>query len=433
VRIASVAAISAGVVVSLACVRLAPARGRVEAPRAKEAPILGNPVAAAGELKAILRDGQLPPVGAVRAETLLNELEASTPTEGRGIAAWAEISPVPWSKERLVRVVVQAPDERHRAPRAVTVAVDVSGSMAEPSRLPLLRRALVRFARELGPGDRLSVLACGSKPRIEVPWTSGAGGFARAIEALAPGGSSDLAACLRLGRRLGAGLGASTLHKLVLATDSPTPPRLPADQGWLRAKDVELSVVRLGAPVFERAAGNSPHHFADDEPGIVRVLRRLLRPGPVIARDLELEIEAAGEARVRSVDSPLGADRALSLVGGGPLRAGERRVALFSVDGVGDLGRIAFRYRSQSRWESRVVAARVAKRFDQASSEQGFATAVWAFSQLLRDGARNELRWSDALDLAVRSAAGHNDPARRELVDLVRIAAHLYAEPINAM
>jgi len=82
----------------------------------------------------------------------------------------------PWAPERLlVRVAVRAKDVMPaQAPRLNLVfLVDVSGSMAPPDRLPLVKEGLSALAGELGPRDRIGIVTYAGRTRTALEPVTG--------------------------------------------------------------------------------------------------------------------------------------------------------------------------------------------------------------------------------------------------------------------
>ena len=95
-------------------------------------------------VRRFLNEGRLPPVDAVRIEELINyfRFDYPEPRNGAPVSITTELGPAPWNpKHKLALVGLRAiPVRQERTPaRNLTFLLDVSGSMAPPNRLPLIK------------------------------------------------------------------------------------------------------------------------------------------------------------------------------------------------------------------------------------------------------------------------------------------------------
>ncbi|MBL9104660.1 MAG: VWA domain-containing protein [Myxococcales bacterium] len=145
-----------------------------------------------------LQDGSLPPAAAVRVEEMVNyfDYDYDAPQDGRPFAVQAEVAPCPWAEgHKLVQIGLQAKEmpADQNAPRNLVFLVDVSGSMSDPDKLPLLRRGLSRLVDGLGERDRISMVVYAGASGLVLPPTSGAekATIRAAIDRLEAGGSTN--------------------------------------------------------------------------------------------------------------------------------------------------------------------------------------------------------------------------------------------------
>jgi hypothetical protein len=108
-------------------------------------------------IRRYLSGGQLPPAAAVRTEELVNyfRFPYAAPRNGQPIALTTEIGDCPWApthKLALIGARAAAPAQREITGRNIVLLIDVSGSMAPPSRLPLIKTALGLFAGHAAAG-----------------------------------------------------------------------------------------------------------------------------------------------------------------------------------------------------------------------------------------------------------------------------------------
>ena len=84
-----------------------------------------------------------------------------------------EVEPV-----EVVEPIVSAPvpselDERLFKPNNVVFLIDVSGSMKEPDKLPLLKRSIFTLLEPIRPIDKITIVTYGTEARIAVPTVTG--------------------------------------------------------------------------------------------------------------------------------------------------------------------------------------------------------------------------------------------------------------------
>ena len=126
----------------------------------------------------LMQSSQLPPPDAVRLEELVNyfDYDYSGPTGGVPFAAHVEVAGCPWQPEhRLVRIGIKGHEiERTKRPQSNLVfLIDVSGSMNEPAKLPLLVEGMKMLTRELGENDRVAIVVYASSEGLALPSTRG--------------------------------------------------------------------------------------------------------------------------------------------------------------------------------------------------------------------------------------------------------------------
>ncbi len=156
-------------------------------------------------VRRFLNQGQLPPADAVRIEELVNyfKYDDAPPADGQPFAVKAEAAPCPWQKDHyLARISLKAREiaKAQRPPTNLVFLLDVSGSMQDANKLPLVKRAMSLLIEELGERDRVSIVTYAGDAGLKLEPTVGSDQtkITQAIESLSAGGSTNGAAGIQL-------------------------------------------------------------------------------------------------------------------------------------------------------------------------------------------------------------------------------------------
>lgn len=148
-------------------------------------------------IRRFLNEGRLPPPEAVRIEELLNYFDYGwrEPAGAEPIALSAESAASPWSSGRVLLALglrTRTVSAANLPPANLVFLVDTSGSMSDPDKLPLVKRAFSLLAETLRPQDRVSLVAYAGSAGLVLPPTPGTekGKILAALEALESGGST---------------------------------------------------------------------------------------------------------------------------------------------------------------------------------------------------------------------------------------------------
>jgi Ca-activated chloride channel family protein len=156
----------------------------------------------------LLEHHALPPPDAVRIEELINyfEYDYAGPSGEHPFAVHIETAECPWQpKHRLVRFGIQGKRlENERPVSNLVFLIDVSGSMDQPSKLPLVQRGLSMLVRQLGENDRVAIVVYAGAAGLVLPPTSGNNqpAILAAIEKLRAGGSTNGGQGIQLAYRI---------------------------------------------------------------------------------------------------------------------------------------------------------------------------------------------------------------------------------------
>ena len=156
-------------------------------------------------VRRFLSQGQLPPPNSVRIEELVNyfSYDYPQPKAGEPFSVNMETAECPWQPNHLLLRVGLKGREIHHKERPVSNLVfllDVSGSMADQNKLPLLKQVLSMMVRELREDDRVSIVTYAGEAGLRLPPTTGdqQERILQAIDSLQSGGSTNGSAGIEL-------------------------------------------------------------------------------------------------------------------------------------------------------------------------------------------------------------------------------------------
>lgn len=156
-------------------------------------------------MRRFINQGQLPPVDAVRIEEMVNyfNYRYPQPQGADPISITTELTDCPWARgHKLLHIGIQGRNinTEKLPPSNLVFLIDVSGSMNEPNKLPLVKSALKLLVNNLRPQDKVSIVVYAGNAGLVLPSTSG-NNKARindAIERLQAGGSTAGGAGIKL-------------------------------------------------------------------------------------------------------------------------------------------------------------------------------------------------------------------------------------------
>ena len=135
--------------------------------------------AAYANVRRIIGYGQIPPKDAVRIEEMVNYFDYDYPAPEEGSASplriSPELAPAPWNpKHLLLRIGLQAKkiDLAKAPPSNIVFLIDVSGSMDEENKLPLLKSSFKMLLGQLRPDDKIAIVTYANGTKVALPSTS---------------------------------------------------------------------------------------------------------------------------------------------------------------------------------------------------------------------------------------------------------------------
>lgn len=431
-------------------------------------------------VRAALNNNVLPQPDAVRTEEMVNYFPYDYAPARSAIEPFSThiaTFPNPWTAGHLlVRVAVKGYElPRATRPRANLVfLIDTSGSMNEPNKLPLVKQSLGLLLDQLGPQDRVAIVAyAGSAGTVLAPTAaSDKAAILAALDRLGAGGSTAGAEGIRQAYALAeANFDPKGVNRVLLATDGDFNVGITSQdelKGYIereRGKGVFLSVLGFGMGNYNDALmqtlaqnGNGAAAYIDTlneaRKTLVEEAGSTLFP---IAKDVKVQVEfnpaAVAEYRLIGYETRLlnRDDFNNDKVDAGDVGSGQTVTALYDVvptgaagmiddlrygtvaqrriaSGSGELGFVKIRYKLPKADTSRLISAPIGAatqyaRFEDAPRDARFATAVAGFAELLRGGKYvGSLGYDDVVRVAL--AARGEDPFgyRGEFIQLVRAA-----------
>jgi Ca-activated chloride channel family protein len=148
-------------------------------------------------VRRFINEGELPPAGAVRIEELINYFNYNYPQPQNDdpFSINTEISNCPWNAQhKLVLIGLQGKkiSTQNLPASNLVFLIDVSGSMDEPDKLPLVKSSLKLLVDQLRPQDKVSLVVYAGNAGLVLPATNGDEKIKikDAIDALDAGGST---------------------------------------------------------------------------------------------------------------------------------------------------------------------------------------------------------------------------------------------------
>jgi Ca-activated chloride channel homolog len=154
-------------------------------------------------VRRILNQGMIPPAGAVRVEEMINYFQYGydQPKDEHPFSVYTELADCPWKSEhKLLLVGLQGKkiDMKEIPASNITFLIDVSGSMADEAKLPLVKAAMKLLADQIREQDRVSIVVYAGAAGLVLSPTSDIVKIKQAIDQLEAGGSTAGGAGIQL-------------------------------------------------------------------------------------------------------------------------------------------------------------------------------------------------------------------------------------------
>lgn len=260
-----------------------------------------------------LENGTMPPAGAVRIEEMINyfDYDYSKPQNGDPFTINTEIAACPWNeKHRLVHIGLQGKEipVESLPPSNFVFLIDVSGSMDEPNKLPLVQASLNMLVDRLREKDKVAIVVYAGNVGLVLPSTDGSQKtkIKDAIDDLEAGGSTAGGEGIQLAYKVAReNFIKEGNNRVILATDGDFNVGVSSDDDLVRLIEKErnagvfLSVLGYGMGNYKdnkmqqlADKGNGNHSYIDNINEARKVL--VTEFGSTlftIAKDVKIQIE----------------------------------------------------------------------------------------------------------------------------------------------
>ncbi len=436
-------------------------------------------------VRRFLNQNMIPPPDAVRIEELVNyfptaeEGPAHDAKEPFGVRV--ELAPCPWQPvHRLARIAIKGREmDKNRKASNLVFLVDVSGSMGEPNKLPLVQQSLRMLTEQLGEGDRVTMVVYAGSSGVVLPPTSGEKKeeILDAINRLSAGGSTHGSEGIKLAyEQAVAGFIKGGVNRVILCTDGDfnvgvsSPEELEKLIKHKAKSGVFLSVLGFGSGnlkdrTMETLAdkGNGKYAYIDSLSEARKVLVEQMSGTMVtIAKDVKIQVEfnpaAVRSYRLIGYENRLLAKEDFNddTKDAGEIGAGHSVVALYeivpanlptgaagrpAVDNLkyqapaiasaqlaaaaktGEMMTVKLRYKEPESDLSKLIEVPTkdeGKTLTASSEEYKFSAAVAGFGLLLRDSSyKGTLSWETVRRLALDGKGADKLGYRGEFLQLI--------------
>jgi Ca-activated chloride channel family protein len=430
-------------------------------------------------VRRMLNDGQTPPVDAVRTEEFVNyfNYEYPIPSKKDVFSVYTEVGTCPWNENnQLVHIGLQGytiPTEDLPATNLVFL-LDVSGSMSDENKLPLLKKSFKLLVDNLTEQDKVSIITYAGDERVVLESTpcskSNKEEIKSAIDNLESGGSTNGEGGINKAYEIAsANLLKNGNNRVILATDGDFNMGQSSDGELTRLIEekrelgVYLTILGFGMGNYKDSKmesladnGNGNYFYIDDISESNRVLvTNLAGTLFTIAKDVKIQVEFnpeyVSEYRLIGYENRLmnAEDFENDKKDAGELGAGHTVTAIYEIvpgksknsnlkyqtktsNPSNDLATIKLRYKKPNETNSIlkevIIGSASAKKFDTCSELFRFSAAVAGFSLILRESKFiGDFSFDDVLAIA-RKSSSMEDLEKVEFITLVNKAKLLSQE-----
>ena len=432
-------------------------------------------------VRRFLSDGQLPPTDAVRIEELINyfnyDFSQAKRLANAPFLVSTETVAAPWrTANRIIKVAIKADDptitkQSALPPANLVFLVDVSGSMSDNDKLPLVKSSLKMLTKQLRSQDTISIVTYAGRTQVTLPATKGSDTdkILAAIDSLDASGSTNGEAAIKLAyQQAKIHYKKDGINRILMMTDGDFNVGVSDVDEMLdiirreRDSGVSLSTFGFGEGnlndhMMEQVAdnGNGNYSYIDSLSEAKKALvDEISATFNTVAKDVKVQVEfnpqTVKEWRLIGYENRVLAKEDFNndKVDAGELGAGKSVVALFEVTPVGqqgwlddsryqahpishtgkntELGFLKLRYKAPNSNTSTLLTLPITNNIQQPSSELAFALSVASFGETLKQSKYiGNWQLNDSKRLAQANIGNDPQGIRREFVKLIDLADSL--------
>ena len=266
-------------------------------------------------IRRMIREGQAIPADAVRIEECVNAFKYryESPTDGKAFAVQTELATCPWNENNLlVKFGIKGREiaSEKRPVSNLVFLIDVSGSMQDSNKLPLVKESLKLLLHQLDERDSVSFVVYAGNEGVVLPPTkmteSGRVQALQSLEKLEAGGSTNGGAGITRAYQLAMeNFIKGGVNRVILASDGDFNVGVTGQDALVSlvkeraAKNVYLSALAFGTgnlndSMFEAISkdGNGNYFYIDGIREARKVLLENLTGSLItIAKDVKIQVE----------------------------------------------------------------------------------------------------------------------------------------------
>jgi Ca-activated chloride channel family protein len=429
-------------------------------------------------MRRMINNGQLPQKDVVRIEEMINYFDYDYPNpKGEDpFSITTEVSTAPWnSQHKLVHIGLQGKmiDYENLQASNLVFLIDVSGSMSDNNKLPLLISSMKLLVNELGAQDRVAIVVYAGAAGLVLPSTPAyeKEKIIAALDRLQAGGSTAGGAGIKLAYQVALeNLIEDGNNRVILATDGDFNVGASSTSDMVRLIEekrddgIFLTITGFGMGNYKDGrmeqisnAGNGNYFYIDNIKEAKKVFVTEMRATLfTIAKDVKIQVEFNPQLvhayRLIGYENRMlkSEDFNDDKKDAGELGAGHTVTALYEIIPVGvksefvkdidplkyqissiydtkgaskDLLTVKFRYKRPDGDSSKLIT-KVLKdnnnAFDETSDNFRFSAAVASFGMILRDSEfKGSANYKDVIEMASQSKGEDVEGYRAEFIKLV--------------
>ena len=439
-----------------------------------------------------LSNAQMPPKDSIRVEEFINyfDYDYSAPKDDakHPVAVYTEVATSPFHKDyKLVKIGLKAKEVlMEKRPRSNLVfLIDVSGSMSDPNKLPLVKESIKQMVRKMDKEEMISIVVYAGSSGLALPPTPASDNVTifEALGRLSAGGSTNGGQGIELAYKVAKeNFIKEGNNRVIIVTDGDfnvgqTSQGTLVDTIKEKAKDnIFLTVLGVGMgnykdSTLEKLAdyGNGNYAYIDNLNEARKVLiNDRFKTLHTIAKDVKLQVEFNPDA-VEAYRLIGYENRALKKEDfnndkkdAGDMGAGHTVTAFYEIvpkgvkfegpavdklkyqkvskattktTGSNEVMTVKVRYKEPAGTKSKLLEQVVSKNdqtFSSASSDFKFASAVAGYAMLLREDPNlGDMGLSEMVELAKENKGSDPFDYREELIENMKMSQSIYERSKN--